>query len=36
MNDALTNYGLSKLRQGFADMALAAAVSGAVPACCAE
>ena len=30
MNDALTNYHLSKLRQGFADQALAAAVSGAV------
>ena len=30
MNDALTNYRLSKLREGFADQALAAAVSGAV------
>lgn len=30
MNDAMTNYRLSKLRQGFADQALAAAVSGAV------
>jgi hypothetical protein len=30
MNDALTNYHLSKLRQGFAEQALAAAVSGAV------
>lgn len=30
MNDALTNYRLSKLREGFADQAVAAAVSGAV------
>ena len=30
MNDALTNYKLSQLRQGFVDRALAAAVSGAV------
>jgi hypothetical protein len=30
MNDALTNYKLSRLREGFADQALAAAVSGAV------
>lgn len=30
MNDALTNYRLSKLREGFAEQALAAAVSGAV------
>lgn len=30
MNDALTNYNLSRLRQGFVDHALAAAVSGAV------
>lgn len=30
MNDALTNYRLSKLREGFAGQALAAAVSGAV------
>jgi hypothetical protein len=30
MNDALTNYNLSKLRQGFVDQALAAAVAGAV------
>ena len=30
MNDALTNYKLSQLRQGFVDKALAAAVSGAV------
>lgn len=30
MNDALTNYRLSKLREGFADQAIAAAVSGAV------
>lgn len=30
MNDALTNIKLSRLRKGFADQALAAAVSGAV------
>lgn len=30
MNQALDNYKLSKLRQGFVDKALAAAVSGAV------
>lgn len=30
MNDALTNYKLSRLREGFVDHALAAAVSGAV------
>jgi hypothetical protein len=30
MNDALTNYRLSKLREGFAEQALAAAVSGRV------
>lgn len=30
MNQALDNYRLSKLRQGFVDKALAAAVSGAV------
>lgn len=30
MNDALTNYKLSQLRQGFVDQALTAAVSGAV------
>lgn len=30
MNDALQNYQLSRLRQGFVDRALAAAVSGAV------
>jgi hypothetical protein len=30
MNDALTNYRLSKLREGFVDRALTAAVSGAV------
>jgi hypothetical protein len=30
VNDALTNYNLSKLRQGFVDRALAAAVTGRV------
>lgn len=30
MNDALTNYNLAKLRQGFAEQALAAAVTGRV------
>lgn len=30
MNDALTNYKLSRLREGFVEKALAAAVSGAV------